>query len=550
MTGRAYFEALANVSHLDVLLPKASDLDVLEVLRNGSPDDLARAPARRNLFFDEQASVLLVLRTSERENKLREMIPSLELVLSAHATDAVPQGSGNAASASGKHDLDSKIIAAGSFAQLVSIADRTFVIWRPTLHLSRPRVRLQRPAIYITANLTLTYEATKSLNAVQLDYLPSLEPLPANVLEALQFDPALRDRDVSLPESRITKVAPRASRLQDQVRPIRGATRRAFPVVPALSTKIRYSALPGAIVASLHLETSQIIAGTVTINRVEVEVPNVQVDHLTGINLPLATQGGDETVMTYRLCRKSATQSTIDDERQALTVTICANALLDQGSTIDFELKWQTQVHMPTASVRPEYRWSRSPSVASAHQRASSTQTRSGVLFNEAVKKLIPSETGMHISISGPATVGKGPFNMRLRCSNRSSRTRRFAILMLQQRKLHASHDPVTHTGFIATILNATSIKAVEPLNVINLTPDVRVGPLPSGACFETHLRAMPTSTGVLDFGTGMRIIDLDTRQVVDVQELPEIVCLGPGNLTDPEIRLLGLQTERLDHRE
>ena len=51
MADRAHFEALAKASYLDVLLPKTTDLDVLKLLRSGSPDELLRAPARRNLFF-------------------------------------------------------------------------------------------------------------------------------------------------------------------------------------------------------------------------------------------------------------------------------------------------------------------------------------------------------------------------------------------------------------------------------------------------------------------------------------------------------------------
>ena len=50
------------------------------------------------------------MRTSQSRDEVAAILPSLELVLAAHATDAVPQGSGNAASASGKHDLTSRII--------------------------------------------------------------------------------------------------------------------------------------------------------------------------------------------------------------------------------------------------------------------------------------------------------------------------------------------------------------------------------------------------------------------------------------------------------
>lgn len=481
-------------------------------------------------MLDEQANVVLVLRTSEHEDRVREILPRLELVLSAHATDAVPQGSGNAASASGKYDLDSKTIAANTFEELVTVAEKTYIVWRPTLHLSRPRVRLQRPAIYFTANLTFANESTKGSRGAQHDYLDSFEPLPANVLEPLQFDPALKNTDVSLPESRITKVAPRAPRLHDLVKPIRGATRRAFPAVPALFTKIRYSALPDAIVASLHLETSQIIAGVVTVHYVAVEVANARVEHLTDVNLPLATQGGDETVVVYKIYRDRAKQTTADGDTRTLTVSVSAKALLDQGSTIDFELKWQAQVNLSTPlGNSSSYRWSRPLSVPSLHKRGSSVPSSSGVLSNEPSQKSTADEAGILISISGPATVANGSdFIMSLQCCNRSSRARRFAVVMLHPRLGNADpkHTAVVDAGLIAKVFNAPPMDVAKRLDVVDLSPEVRIGPLASGACFETQLKFRTMSTGVLNLGT-MRVLDLDTRQVVDVRELPDIVALG-----------------------
>lgn len=450
-------------------------------------------------------------------------------MLSAHATDAVPQGGGNAASASGKHDLDSKTLAADTYEQLVTVGDKAYVVWRPSLRLSRPRVRLHRPAIYFTANLTIANENTRGLQGAHPEYLKSFEPLPANVLEPLQFDPALKHTGLSLPESRITKVAPRAPRLHDAVKPIRGATRRAFPAVLALFTKIRYSSLPDAVVASLHLETSRIIAGVVTISRVAVEVSHAKVEHLTAFNLPLATQGGDETVVVYKIYRDTRHTAPINNT-QSLSVTVTAKALLDQGSTIDFELNWQAQVNLSTPQARSEYHWSGPLSGMSAHQRGSSTQSGSGTISFEATQKSTADENAIMISISGPATVAKdSEFAIDLQCSNQSSRTRRFVVLVLQHRQpktASSTQATAVDAGLVAKIFSVPPLESTKPLDVYVRSPEFRVGPLASGACFEAQLWFRTVSTGLLNLGTA-RILDLDTRQVINVRELPDIVALG-----------------------
>lgn len=45
------FEAISKSAILDVHLPKSSDFDAGTLLRNGTPDEILRSPARRNLFF-------------------------------------------------------------------------------------------------------------------------------------------------------------------------------------------------------------------------------------------------------------------------------------------------------------------------------------------------------------------------------------------------------------------------------------------------------------------------------------------------------------------
>jgi hypothetical protein len=44
------FEALSP-AFLEVTLPRASDFDAVALLRSGHPEEIARAPGRKNLFF-------------------------------------------------------------------------------------------------------------------------------------------------------------------------------------------------------------------------------------------------------------------------------------------------------------------------------------------------------------------------------------------------------------------------------------------------------------------------------------------------------------------
>ena len=48
---KSKFEALSKGSYLDLLIPRSSDIDVSKILQDATPEELARMPTRRNLFF-------------------------------------------------------------------------------------------------------------------------------------------------------------------------------------------------------------------------------------------------------------------------------------------------------------------------------------------------------------------------------------------------------------------------------------------------------------------------------------------------------------------
>ncbi|KAK4902165.1 hypothetical protein LTR27_001067 [Elasticomyces elasticus] len=539
---RAQFDTLSKGAYLDVLLPKSPDFNAGTLVKDGSSEELARAPSRRNLFFDESANIVLVLRTAADAENVRGLLPNLEIVLAAHATDAVPQGTGNAASASGKHDLNSKALHAADSAEVVVAGDQTYVIWTLTLDLTRPRARLQRPAIYFTANLNLSTRSGEIDGKAEKDYLKPFEPLSRNVLEPLSTASDFRGTHIYMSEDRITKVAPKPLRREEIVRPIRGATKRAFPTMPALYTRLKFTTVPDAVIASLHLETSQVLAGTVSVDDIQVKVSAATdlprgeanasedadaVQCLTGTRLPMTMSPGDETVLLYRLPQsrhdKGASESAI------LNVNVRATATLEEGSHTKLDLVWQYPLDKQEPVPDKTYSWSKHetsldnkaerpssmPSTMPASQDNSSLQTDAGA--------------GVTFFFTAPETTNQyDDFHLSVKCINRSTRARRFALrpTRMKQSSLATQPHPKSDNGdLVAGIFQAPPLQRKKPKDIFCHTPNVKIGPLPPGASYDTTMDMRALTTGVLNLGT-IRIQDLDSQQTVDVADLPDVIAL------------------------
>lgn len=483
---------------------------------------------------------------------MRELLPDLELTVAAHATDAVPQGAGNGASASGKHDLTSVTIPASGDAEVLSVGDRTYVIWRTSIQLSRPRARLQRPAIYFTANLTISSKALATSRKPAGDYLQAFQTLPENILDPLNFSPSYgQEKTIYLSADRFTKVTPSAPRLEDAVKPIRGASKRAFPAVPAMFTKVRISHLPDSVIASLHIETSNVIAGSVSIEDVRLEVleekkvklptsPNEpsarpSVHDMNATSWPRDSRAGDEVVCLYKLTpNKNA--STVGS--CTLDLSIKAVASLDQGSSIPISISWQTQVDLSQTLSKPNYRWSPARPVSTPSSQLARPSS-SGIPKPKSVEEPRLSsggsvEAGITFVFTGPETVHQHEaFDLYIHCKNNSERLRRFAFTSVQPQS--ATTTTVSqpkpssdrNADIVAGIFNFPPLQRQKPADVHLLTPDVRIGPLASGAVHETSMTFRAAATGVLDLGV-VRIADVDTTQTVDVKELPDVFALEP----------------------
>lgn len=412
---------------------------------------------------------------------------------------------------------------------MVSGGEHTFVIWKPELDLPRPRARLQRPAVYFTVHLSLSSDILTSSKNDRLLYLDSLEPLPANVLEALQFTPSLTGTTVYLPENRLTKVAPTTTRGQDDVKPIRGASKRAFPIVPALFTRIRYSGLADSAVASLHLETSQVITGSLLIKEVKLSSPEARVESLNPQAWPMQSFAGDETVLLFKLVKSTLAAK---DTPSSITVRINATVTQDESQT-DITVNWQTTVDLSQPTPKPTYTWSRPLSASTIRPPARPSfqgDSKAGPL--DMPQASSPSDSGITFHIWTTSIIPlRLDFKIYVQCINRSDRTRRFAIVVLEPKKrsmqIQASSSTGKHHDLVAKVFDSP-LQAQQPPDVLDLNPDVRIGPVAPGASYETELKFWAATTGVLDLGI-LRIVDLDTRQTVDVRDLPDVVVLDPS---------------------
>jgi hypothetical protein len=441
----------------------------------------------------------------------------------------VPEGPGNSAAASGKHDIASTKAPATSDVDLVTVKDHTYVIWKPTLHLVRPRIRLQRPAVYFTVNLGLKSSNSTTAPNSEKQYLPSFEPLPANVLESLHHDPSLGSsaREIHVSETRVTKVSPSAAQLEDTPRPLRGATKRAFPAVPAFSMRIGYSALPDATIASLHVETSPLITGDVHLDGFRLELPGTTVHDLNQAVQSQRLKAGDEVVLLYRIERSSSEATQTSSSMDLASVSIEATAHMDPDSSVQIKTQWQAQVDVSRDQKSMPYKWSRPLSAGNIAHKRMLSQNSSRPSVHEVTHNSA-KEGEIIFTFTAPATTKQGSIvEILVQCLNRSNRSRIFALVITQRRGSTTSMKPRFNrrAGSNDTAITVGRHEFAEQHKVLRLTPDVRIGPLTAGACFETSLKYQTMGAGVIDFGT-IRVIDLESKQTLDIAELPDVVAL------------------------
>ncbi|QIX02241.1 hypothetical protein AMS68_007758 [Peltaster fructicola] len=481
---RAY-EDFVQLSTIDVIVPRSKEIKASALLKKQT-DELHRTPSRSTIFFDEVTSVCVVLRTSASPSAIEVLLPHLELTTSAYATNAA-EGAANATSVTSKHEITVVRNAAAEGASTVKVGTATHIAWSQSLHVRRPRARLQRPAVYFTATLSFKADYLEQASRAEKHFLPSFQPLPSNVLESFSSRSGRDDDKVYLSEARITKVAPPSPRT-DGLRALRGATKRAFPAVPAVIPRLRCTAISGSVFVSLQIEASQILSGDVTLHDVSFEVSEADIDRIGESFESSTLQAGDEIALVYKIMEKRSLEKS--GPPGLTSIAIRATAHLEQGTEVELSLSWQTQIELSKENPTKYCSWSGETRPGSAAQQSvprvrDNSQSAGTLIFDFSAPKRVSMSAGF--------------CDVSIRCVNRSQSIRQLAI--------------------------RTNAEAPSLLrNAMTTTPDIRLGPVGSGECFEAVVKYQILAPGVLNLGQ-MWIVDLDSGESIRVQDLPDVVA-------------------------
>nr|OQO27609.1 hypothetical protein B0A51_03598 [Rachicladosporium sp. CCFEE 5018] len=524
---RADFAALSKKAYLEVLVPKDDTFDAATVLRNGSPEELQRAVARKQLYFDEKSNLQIVLKTALPQSILEALLPFLELTIAAHATTADPSAASNPAISSAKHDVAStRQEADGSDVQVLTVGDSTYAVWKQTLHLAQPGSKVRRPAVYFTATLSPLADALAETSKAEKDYLPSFQPLPANVLEPLRFDASYGDagREIYLSETRVTKVSPAAPRHEPLMRPLRGATKRAFPISSALYTRFEYSPVPQGGIVSVHVEATKLISGDVRVHDVSMTIPGYDVSLLNSVDWPQQINAGDEVVLLFRVLHTSMTTGSNENKPSLLELGAIMNT--EDGTSVQLTINRMADLKVPAATADKVYHWTKT-TVSSNPVTSSGNRVGWPGMDIEAKTEVI-------FNFTGPSEVKlKADFVVHVQCVNKSDRARKFALRATQARNsaqgnaqfpARGSSKAGSDAATMSTV--ATPQPSASDAYVLVVTPDVHTETLAPGACCEVELQYRAVRAGSLQLGV-VHIVDLQSEQRIIVSDLPDVVAIG-----------------------
>ena len=317
------------------------------------------------------------------QDALKSYLSRLTINLQAHAIDIVPQPPAKDSAASlntqtarpfaqPKDLLYSEDIAQSQDPFIaVSKADedgdgnkQIYIVWKTTVHLSRPKIRMQKPAIYFAATASLKHVEP----AIQVDnedaYLGSNAASPMNLLEPFNYDPAFAGRDLYLSASRVTKVAPIAPMAVDFSRALKTSNRKIFQAAPAVLMRTHYTRLPPGskypVLASLNLEVTAFAGSKVEIREIQTRLSNGVCETFGNNDLqgPAILSPGDEATWLRRLGSSQAADSQGDTANIHLfEARILGKVLLSEERHATIEVLWKSNVDLGPLPPPPGTRY-------------------------------------------------------------------------------------------------------------------------------------------------------------------------------------------------
>ena len=350
-------------------------------------------------------------------------------------------------------------------------------------------------------------------------YLSSGVPLPTNLLQPLQDDPALKGHVPYLPSSWLNRSGPPARSTGPESLPIKVFWTKAFRALPAISTRMRYhrennTGTKSSIIATLEIEVPPFGPSAIELRSVKLEFIRGHVqDMVSGsvIKLPKECRPRDNIVFIYRLTPSIEGSEAIgaSSQMQPVGVAVDASVLVSDQCKPNIETRWKANVDFSIFDAKntraghtiqqASHAASLTPSLMGKHETPpSSTLGNFESLANSSangLKRPLNGDLGVTVTFTsqGEPYVGE-PYCWDVFVVNRSSKSRRFAIVVTPQRSnlraykngsrpssSSSSHGraigPTAEAAVDDQLLYATSkTHSLEPARLICLTTDLSIG--------------------------------------------------------------------------
>ncbi|KAI1775005.1 TRAPP trafficking subunit Trs65-domain-containing protein [Hypoxylon cercidicola] len=588
---------LLDDASLSYFIPFDTEFSIQDALNQSTKKNVEPFSAverRESLFFDESVDIYLVLKCPRvEEEALRISLRSLVISIEAQIVNgSVPDR---------ENQPPSEVVHAGTIDNsenpsiLVTFPGEededgdgegdnrqyTVAVWKHSVLLSRPRMRLQSPSAVFAAAASLKPSDQSRSDAPRDGYLPSGVATGLNLLESFGNDPAMNGVKPHLSALRVSRVTPITQQTKDLLRPIKSSSKLSLRIYPVAHSRLRFTHLnttpsTATVLAMLEVDFTPFFECEIILDDISISVVDGIVEDLTsqaGMPLPVSCVAHDHVTFLYRISPAEAdvvAKNPIKD----LDITISATALLRPDACRPrLSMAWSATVDF-TVPVNPGYGTTKQPiqrmhrpSQLSIGGDSATSFTSPSVARPDALPSLEAATSGTEASVPdiGITMTFTGPppnqkiypgdeFVWHVFVVNRSlipsAVPRKLAIVVIPKRRRNESRvirppsisrlpeslhgqpqqsKAKSDRNVADAVLDENVVHAmqhnsiVDSAEVVCLSADVRVGPLAPGACHVAELRFLALKEGIVNV-EAVRVIDLANNEHVDIRELPMVV--------------------------
>ncbi|KAK4201851.1 TRAPP trafficking subunit Trs65-domain-containing protein [Triangularia verruculosa] len=338
-TGHDANDGFLQNAHLTYIIPFSTKFNPDEALREGEgsfESKLAGIELRDQLFFDETVDVYLILRTQCADEQtlrlhLRRLVVSLDAqIVNSHSQDLNSPPASEIIHSGGVEDVEDAFIVPDESEDGIKFV---YAVWKLSVFLGRPRIRLQLPSVVFSATAGLKQVDLENNHDQNDGYMLSCVPSGMNMLDSFANDPMLGDIKPHLSAQRVNRVAP-ATQSKDSLRRIPGLQSLKLKIFPLLHCRVRFSrpntSPPSpALIALVETDFTPYFDCEASLNQISLEVTNGNAEDLNnqpGMRLPLSCVAHDHLTFLYKLTPSqldlATTKAPIRDRDLIITIEI------------------------------------------------------------------------------------------------------------------------------------------------------------------------------------------------------------------------------------